>query len=186
MPLLQLQTLQLQTFQLRRYSCMIHVTNLFRHKKYASKRTRKTSTGRHIASVFTKVRRRLLQTVDHARAVFKYGGKKQRSKDVVDLSGIPPQPPIPKSAGRKDGASKYAGITFRKQQNKWQARIRIGGKKRTIGDYDDKEEAAVDYARAVYKYKEINAAKVPRGRRKSRKHESSQRVQVIDITNITY
>jgi len=114
--------------------------------------------------------------VDYARAVFKYGGKRRRSKDVVDLSGIPPQPPIPKSGGRKDGASKYAGITFRKKSNKWQARIRIGGKKRTIGDYDDEEEAAADYARAVFKYKEKNAAKVTRDRRKKWKQDSYQRV----------
>jgi hypothetical protein len=77
---------------------------------YASKRTRKTSTGRHRIGFYKSEEEAAV--VDHARAVFKYGGKKQRSKDVVDPSGIPPQPSIsiPKSAGRKDGASKYAGI----------------------------------------------------------------------------
>ena len=37
--------------------------------------------------------------------------------------------------------------------NKWQATITVKGKQRFIGYYDDEEEAAVDYARAVFKYK---------------------------------
>ena len=65
------------------------------------------------------------------------------------------QPPILKSAGRiKDGASKYTGVCFSKQQNKWQAQIMIDGKQHSIGYYDNEEEAAVDYARALFKYGE--------------------------------
>jgi hypothetical protein len=65
--------------------------------------------------------------------------------DNADRGEKKGKPPIPKSAGRKGGASKYAGIAFQKQSNKWQARIRIEGKNETIGDYDDdEEEAAVE------------------------------------------
>ena len=97
--------------------------------------------------------------VDYARAVFKYkGGKVHRRQKknsfVIDLSGVPPQPPIPRSSGRtKEGASKYTGVTFNKQSNRWVAQIHLDGKLRYIGYYDDEEDAAVDYARAVFKYK---------------------------------
>ncbi|KAK1742625.1 hypothetical protein QTG54_006222 [Skeletonema marinoi] len=80
--------------------------------------------------------------------------KKLQKKNafVFDLSDVPPQQPIPKSVGRvKDGASKYAGVTFHKQANKWIAQIMIEGKPCWIGSYDNEEEAAVDYARAVFK-----------------------------------
>ncbi len=110
---------------------------------------------------------------DYARAVFKYRGKealdkarvrksdkeiKRRQVDrfvgVIDLSDVPPQPPIPKSNGRqKEGASKYAGACFDKASNKWKAEIWIDGKNRHIGYYENEEEAAVDYARAKFKYK---------------------------------
>jgi hypothetical protein len=67
---------------------------------------------------------------------------------------VPPQSPIPKSSGRvKEGASKYTGVTFNKQSNRWHAQINISGKNQFIGLYDNEEEAAVDYARAVFKYK---------------------------------
>eukprot|EP00985_Skeletonema_marinoi_P028808 scaffold26046_cov158-Skeletonema_marinoi.AAC.6 len=107
--------------------------------------------------------------VDYARAVFKYKGqgaldeaREQRSLDkarvqtqfIIDLSDVPKQPPIPKSSGFiKEGASKYTGVTFHKQGNGWRAQITIDGAARYIGYYKSEEEAAVDYARAVFKYK---------------------------------
>ena len=95
--------------------------------------------------------------VDYARALFKYKGGvegQDHRASVIDLNGVPPQPPIPKSSRRiKEGASKYTGVTFNKQSNRWHAQIGIGGKNQFIGLYDNEEEAAVDYARAVFKYK---------------------------------
>ncbi|KAK1742622.1 AP2/ERF family transcription factor [Skeletonema marinoi] len=95
--------------------------------------------------------------VDYARAVFKYkcqGALDKAMEFIIDLSDISPQLPIPKSAGRiKEGASKYTGVSFNKQKKKWKAEITVKGKSRFIGSYDDEEEAAVDYARAVFKYK---------------------------------
>eukprot|EP00984_Skeletonema_dohrnii_P034175 scaffold33466_cov155-Skeletonema_dohrnii-CCMP3373.AAC.1 len=107
--------------------------------------------------------------VDHARAVFKYTGqgaldkaRERRARDksgegssfIIDLSGVPLQSPIPKSAGHiKEGASKYKGVSFDKRTNKWYAKITIEGKQRHIGYYDNEEAAAVDYARAVFKYR---------------------------------
>ncbi|KAK1742667.1 hypothetical protein QTG54_006264 [Skeletonema marinoi] len=95
--------------------------------------------------------------VDYARAIFKYKARKLNSF-VVDLTGVPPKSPIPKSAGRikegmKEGASKYAGVYFKKEIQKWQARILVDGKQRSIGYYESEEDAAVDYARAIFKYK---------------------------------
>eukprot|EP00984_Skeletonema_dohrnii_P010273 scaffold3999_cov138-Skeletonema_dohrnii-CCMP3373.AAC.8 len=92
--------------------------------------------------------------VDYARAIFKYKGGAHQQSLLVDLTGVPPQSPIPKSAGRiKEGASKYTGVTFHKQMNKWMAQIRINGKTLCIGFYENEEEAAVDYARALFKQK---------------------------------
>jgi hypothetical protein len=53
----------------------------------------------------------------------------------------------------KEGSSKYTGVTFKKAMNKWRAQIKIEGKVRHIGYYENEEEAATDYARAVFKYK---------------------------------
>eukprot|EP00984_Skeletonema_dohrnii_P034672 scaffold33629_cov130-Skeletonema_dohrnii-CCMP3373.AAC.1 len=114
--------------------------------------------------------------VDYARAVVKYkgqgvldnareerarvksgSGSGERNSFIIDLSDVPPQPPIPKSGRRiKDGASKYTGVSFNKKMNKWQAKIFIDGKARFIGSYENEDEAAVDYARAVYKYRGEN------------------------------
>eukprot|EP00985_Skeletonema_marinoi_P014470 scaffold7337_cov106-Skeletonema_marinoi.AAC.6 len=92
--------------------------------------------------------------VDYARAVFKYKGGAHQQSFFVDLKDVPTQLPIPKSASRiKEGASKYAGVTFHKQKKKWQAQIAIEGKQTSIGCYENEEEADVDYARAVLKYK---------------------------------
>eukprot|EP00984_Skeletonema_dohrnii_P025863 scaffold15073_cov110-Skeletonema_dohrnii-CCMP3373.AAC.1 len=97
---------------------------------------------------------------DYARAVFKYKGQaalgKAREQDsfIIGLSDVPPQPPIPKSSGSiKEGASKYVGVSFNKSKNKWTAQITIEGKQRAIGSYENEEAAAIDYARAVFKYK---------------------------------
>eukprot|EP00984_Skeletonema_dohrnii_P020631 scaffold10115_cov95-Skeletonema_dohrnii-CCMP3373.AAC.4 len=112
--------------------------------------------------------------VDYARAVFKFNGQgalgkaRDQNSSFIDLSDAPPQSPIPKSAGHiKEGASKYKGISFNKPMNKWQAKIYIDGKNRLIGYYDNEEAAAVDYARAVFKYKNqdsfiIDLSDVPR------------------------
>ena len=100
--------------------------------------------------------------IDYARAVFKYKGQealnnlreRNSSAPAIDLADVPPQLPIPKSDGHvKEGASKYAGISFHKTNNKWQAKINIDGKTRHIGYYENEDDAAVDYARAVFKYK---------------------------------
>ncbi|KAL7452081.1 hypothetical protein ACHAWC_003822 [Mediolabrus comicus] len=107
--------------------------------------------------------------IDYARAVFKYKGgmklKRQSRKSlVIDLSGIPPQPPIPKSSGRiKEGASKYTGVSFHEQSNKWHAQIMIEGKQHCIGYYDDEGDAAADYSRALFKYKGRVAGQGHRG-----------------------
>jgi hypothetical protein len=75
--------------------------------------------------------------VDYARAVFKHKGGVVHPRQ----SDIPPQPPIPKSSGRvKEGTSKYKGVSYNKQSNKWHATITVKGKQRHIGYYDDEEE----------------------------------------------
>ena len=89
--------------------------------------------------------------------------KRQKKADdfVLDLSDVPPQQPIPKREGKmKEGASKYTGVTFDKPHNKWLTRIMIDGTKRHIGYYENEEEAAIDYARAVFKYKGMSGRKI--------------------------
>eukprot|EP00984_Skeletonema_dohrnii_P020662 scaffold10143_cov119-Skeletonema_dohrnii-CCMP3373.AAC.1 len=118
---------------------------------------------------------------DYARAVFKYKGQgaldkaREQSSFIIDLTGVPPQPPIPKSEGCiRDGASKYKGVSFNKLMNKWKAQLSIEGKNRCIGHYENEEEAAVDYARAVFKYK--NQAALGKAR--------EQDPFIIDLTDV--
>jgi len=87
--------------------------------------------------------------VDYARAVFKYRAER-KMQTVIDLSDVPPQLPIMSS--KKNSSSKYEGVCFHKARNKWYAQIKIDEKLHSIGCYDNEEEAAVDYARAVFKY----------------------------------
>jgi hypothetical protein len=87
---------------------------------------------------------------DYARAVSKYKGGKKVKSMFIDLTDVPPQSPILSS---KDGASKYLGVYFNKAANKWVAQISFDGMNHQIGCYDNEEEAAIDYARAVSKYK---------------------------------
>ena len=81
--------------------------------------------------------------------------KRQKADSfVLDLADVPAQLPIPKSKGHiKEGASKYVGTHFNKTNNKWMAQIWIEGKNRSIGSYESEGLAAIDYARAVFKYK---------------------------------
>jgi hypothetical protein len=124
--------------------------------------------------------------VDYARAVFKYKGQdalhrareRHLSEIVIDLSGVPPQSPILKPANRiKEGSSKYAGVCFNKAMKKWIARIKIDGKNLHIGYYEDEEEAAADYARALFKYKGTEAlAKA--------KNRNSYGVAAMDLSDV--
>eukprot|EP00984_Skeletonema_dohrnii_P021415 scaffold10688_cov144-Skeletonema_dohrnii-CCMP3373.AAC.8 len=76
-------------------------------------------------------------------------GQRRRQK-FIDLSDAPPQLPILSS--RKHGTSKYEGVSFDKGGNKWKAQIAIDGETHYIGTYANEEDAAVDHARAVFKY----------------------------------
>ena len=124
--------------------------------------------------------------IDYARAVFKYQGEDaldkareyRKSALVIDLSDVPIQPPIPKKESQqkgracdryiKEGSSKYAGVTFHNARNKWKTQIKIDGKSRYIGCYENEEEAAIDYARAVFKYKGEEALAKLREQKSSR------------------
>ena len=71
------------------------------------------------------------------------------------LSDVPHQPLILRDTSRtkrKQGGSKYQGVSFHKATKKWQTTIRIEGKLRHIGYYESEEEAAADHARAAFKY----------------------------------
>ena len=93
--------------------------------------------------------------------------KQKQSSAAIDLTDVPPQPPILKRKGYivKEGASKYTGVSLNKSTNKWEAKIMIDGKRRYIGSYMSEEKAAVDYARALFKYSGGNLDKA--GKRNS-------------------
>ena len=100
-----------------------------------------------------KKRKRALSSGDLGDDKERKKKKMQLNSFSVDLSDVPPQPPIPKNGGHiKEGASKYTGVYFDKWKNKWKAKISIEGKQHCIGYYENEEEAAIDYARAVFKY----------------------------------
>ena len=92
--------------------------------------------------------------VDYARALFKYKrGVKRQRKSIIDLSDVPPQPPIPKIRDCiKEGDQNTKEFATISRTINGIQQIRVKGKQWHIGYYDDEEEAAVDYARAVFKY----------------------------------
>ena len=128
---------------------------------------------------------------ERKRAVFKYKGEQALDKEksestgsrlLIDLNDVPPQLPIPKSGGwMKEGGSKYAGVTFHKAKNKWQAQIWIEGKSRLIGHYENEEEAAVDYARTVFKYHGQEALDKARARGRNISEHSINNLDLSDV-----
>ena len=106
---------------------------------------------------------------DYAGAVLKCRGREALNKArmkaqnlsvfaAMNLSDVPPQPPIMKSADSvTEFGSKYQGISFHKAAEKWIAQIGIDGKLRHIGYYENEEEAAADHARALLKCRGENA-----------------------------
>uniref|UniRef100_A0A7S2P2U4 AP2/ERF domain-containing protein n=1 Tax=Skeletonema marinoi TaxID=267567 RepID=A0A7S2P2U4_9STRA len=74
--------------------------------------------------------------------------RRKRTQKLIDLTDVPAQPPILKSS--RKGTSKYHGVS--KASKKWKAQIAIDGKTHYIGNYDNEEQAGIDYARAVFKY----------------------------------
>jgi len=53
----------------------------------------------------------------------------------------------------KNCSSKYKGVCWDKKNNKWRARIKINGKQKHLGYFDNEEEACEAYKK---KYEEIN------------------------------
>ena len=86
---------------------------------------------------------------DYARAAFKYKPKKQ-SLDTyggLDLSGVPKTLPLIPSVKSSSG---YKGVKLIKKNGRFEARIDLGGKVKTLGTFDTAEEAALIHARAQY------------------------------------
>ena len=99
---------------------------------------------------------------------------RKQQTPCIDLTGVPTQPLILKneisSSGYKDNSrrrpvkassSKYTGVyldqsTHSSVSKKWKAQIMVDGKVRSIGYYPTEEAAAIEYARAAYKYKPKN------------------------------
>ena len=57
----------------------------------------------------------------------------------------------------KNNSSKYTGVYYDKSISKWKAQIMVDKSVRSIGYYDTEEAAAIDYARAAFKYKPFSA-----------------------------
>ena len=120
--------------------------------------------------------------IDYARAVFKYNGQgaldkaRKMSGFAIDLSDVPTQLPIPKNKLHcKEETSRYVGVSFEESMNKWKAKIMIDGNQHHIGLYENEEEAAIDYARALFKYKGQEALD------KARKRSSVPTIGLRDI-----
>jgi len=90
------------------------------------------------------------------------------SSSFIDISDVPEQPPILKNdftnvntiykdnfrqrpVGPK--SSKYTGCYYEKSWGKWKSQIMVDGRVRSIGYYDEEEDAAISYAKAAFKYK---------------------------------
>jgi len=53
---------------------------------------------------------------------------------------------------KRGGTSKYAGVRFNKNNNKWQSSITLDGKRYYLGSYKTEEEAHIAYLDALYEY----------------------------------
>lgn len=53
---------------------------------------------------------------------------------------------------RKDNTSGYKGVSWHKQVSKWHANIMLGGKSKSLGLFDTKEQAAQAYREASLEY----------------------------------
>ena len=53
------------------------------------------------------------------------------------------------SKDKKDGASKYVGVSWHKTSGKWQSQIAINGKNKGLGLFHSEEEAAEAYQNAL-------------------------------------
>lgn len=53
---------------------------------------------------------------------------------------------------RNNCTSQHKGIDWKKEKNKWRARIKINGKSKHIGYYDSEEEASIEYDKAAILY----------------------------------
>jgi hypothetical protein len=52
--------------------------------------------------------------------------------------------------------SKYTGVSFRKDRNKWAAEIKINGKRIKLGHYSIEEDAHLAYQAALNKHLKEN------------------------------
>jgi hypothetical protein len=87
----------------------------------------------------------------YAKAAYKY--KKSKAPTGMyaglDLSNVPPQPLIYLLISESRAtATKYKGT--KRCRQKWQSRITINGKSRTLGSFNTEEEAAAVYAKAAF------------------------------------
>jgi len=136
-----------------------HYERLNKHKWYASK---SSSSGGFYAARCTwdpvnkkkrtiKMHREIITpphplVVDHIN----HNGLDNRRANLRPATKS--QNNINKPYKKKKGAhSKYHGVTLEKRINKWQAQIRINGKRKIIGYYKDEIEAAKAYDEAAKK-----------------------------------
>lgn len=76
---------------------------------------------------------------------------------------------LPKN--RKATTSKYRGVSFSKQGQKWRAAIEVDGQSMKLGSFETEDEAALVYNRAAKKYFGSLAYQNPVGRKKVRRRD---------------
>jgi len=71
------------------------------------------------------------------------------NNNINNLQQVSQRKNVVKGGTTKKGSSKYVGVFWNKERNKWKVKIGINGRSKFLGYFDDEEEAAQAYQNAL-------------------------------------
>ena len=84
---------------------------------------------------------------DHERVAFHDRDRLHLCRDNIAIVSVSDRTRY--NRPKKDGSSKYKGVSWQTSRQKWYAQIRIDGKSKNLGRYEDERSAALAYNNAL-------------------------------------